>query len=178
MLLVVLLPSSVFAFKRIVHGRNFGPLSIEQKVYTKLPPGTTVYVLSTNFYNFSDVVQYKLRWGGRYVHLWTLPAIVQNETAEAGGPAAPFPLTHVRVEQLATTLRSNVAADLHTYAPSVVFVENCDPANQCLGLENMSFDTLAWFQRSPAFAAEWRNYHLQETSAAFNLYVRDTPASP
>ncbi len=64
--------------------------------------------------------------------------------------------------------------DLHTFAPSIVFIEHCDPATHaCFALENTSFDTLAWFQRSPAFAAEWRNYHLQQTDKDFDVYARN-----
>ncbi len=64
--------------------------------------------------------------------------------------------------------------DLHTFAPSIVFIEHCDPATHaCFALENTSFDTLAWFQRSPAFAAEWRNYHLQQSAEDFDVYARN-----
>jgi len=177
-ILFVVLPASLFALKRIRHGRNTGVPTLEQRTYASLPPGTTVYVLSTNFYNFSDVVHDHLLWGGRYVHLFMLPAIVLNENAEAGGPPAIAPLPPARVQQLATLLRSNVADDLHTFAPTVVFVEHCDPiTHPCFALENLSFDTLAWFQRSPAFAAEWHNYRLQQTALDFDVYTRTSPSS-
>lgn len=172
-ILLVVLPSSLFALKRILYGRNLGPLTLQQKVYATLPPGTTVYVLSTNFYNFSDVLQDHLVWGGRYVHLWMLPAIVLNENAESGGPPAQFPLPASRVQQLATILRSNVADDLHTFAPAVIIVEHCTPTHSCFGLDNLTFDTLAWFQRNPSFAAEWQNYHLQEPTTDFDVYARN-----
>ena len=68
--------------------------------------------------------------------------------------------------------------DLHTFAPTVVFVEHCDPlTHPCFALENLSFDTLAWFQRSPAFAAEWHNYRLQQTALDFDVYTRTSPSS-
>jgi hypothetical protein len=173
-LLFVALPTTAFALRRILHGRNTGKPTTEQRVYASLPPGTTVYVLSTNFYNFSDVVQHHLLWGGRYNHLWMLPAIVRNQAAEAGGPRAAFPLSPVRVQQLSTLLSSNVASDLHTFAPSIVFVEHCNPSpHPCFALEDLTFDTLAWFQRNPAFAAEWRNYHLQQSAEDFDVYARN-----
>ena len=178
LILFVLIPVSLFSLKRVLYGRNYGPLSFQQKVYATLPPGTTVYVLSTNFYNFSDVLHDHLIWGGRYVHLWMLPAIVLNENAEAGGPPANFPLPPARVNQLATLLRSNLAEDLHTFAPAVIIVEHCTPTNACFALDGLTFDTLAWFQRSPAFAAEWQNYHLQQPTTDFDVYARNTGPQP
>ena len=173
LILFVVFPASLFSLKRILYGRNYGPLTLQQKVYSTLPPGTTVYVLSTNFYNFSDVLHDHLIWGGRYVHLWMLPAIVLNENAAAGGPRAQFPLPAPRVQQLATLLRSNVAEDLHTFAPAVIIVEHCTPTHACFALDGLTFDELAWFQRSPSFAAEWRNYHLQEPTTDFDVYARN-----
>jgi hypothetical protein len=175
-LLCIALPFTLLTARRLTHGRHNGTPTLEQTVYATLPPNTPVYVLSTNFFNFSDVVHDHLLWGGRYVHLWMLPAIVLNEAAEAGGPPAPVPLPPARVQQLATLLRSNVAEDLHTFTPAVIFVEHCTPQLPCFALHGLNFDTLAWFQRDPAFAAEWRNYHFQQSDPDWDLYTRNTPS--
>jgi hypothetical protein len=176
-LLLVLLPNTLFSLKRLKYGRSTGHPTLEQRVYASLPPGTTVYVLSTNFYNFSDVLHDHLLWGGRYNHLWMLPAIVLNE-GTTGTPPAAIALPPARTQQLATLLRSNVADDIHTFAPAVIFVEHCNPTTHpCFALENLTFDTLAWFQRSPAFAAQWHNYHLQQSAEDFDVYARSESSS-
>jgi hypothetical protein len=175
-LLVIALPAALLTARRLTHGRHNGTPTLEQQVYATLPAGTTVYVLSTNFFNFSDVVHDHLLWGGRYVHLFMLPAIVLNEAAEAGGPPAPVTLPPARVQQLATLLRSNVAEDLHTFTPAVIFIEHCTPRLPCFALNGLNFDTLAWFQRDPAFAAEWRNYHFQQSDPDWDLYTHNTPS--
>jgi hypothetical protein len=178
-LVLVLLPASAFTLKRILHGRNYGVPDTEEIVCGALPPGTTVYVMSTNFYNFSDIVHDHLLWGGRYNHLWMLPAILYNQAAEAGGPPAHDPLPPERVQQLATLLRSNVAQDLHTFTPAVVFIAHCEPVTHpCFGITDLSFDTLAWFRQNPAFAAEWQNYHLRERADDMDVYDRISPSQP
>jgi len=171
-LLFVFIPATIFCLKRLLHGRSEGVPTLEQRVYASLPPGTTVYVLSTNFYNFSDVVQDHLLWGGRYVHLWMIPAIVRNEVYEAGGHRPAMILPPARVQQLATLVRSNVAEDLHTFTPAVIIVEHCVPKRHCYALDGLTFDAVAWFQRSPAFAAEWSHYRLQETGPDCVVYTR------
>lgn len=178
LLVLVVLPSTVFTVRLVTHRRNEGAPTLMQQVYATLPPGTYVYVLSTNFYNFSDVVHDDLRWGGRYIHLWMLPAIVFNENAAAGGPPAPYPLPPARVQQLADLLRSNVAEDIHTFRPAVILVEHCNstPKRRCMAMHGLDFDALAWFQRSPAFAAEWNDYQLQQPAADFDVYTRIAPA--
>jgi hypothetical protein len=175
----VVLPATLFALKRIVRGRNQGAITLQQQIYATLPPGTHVYVLSTNFYNFSDVVHDHLLWGGRYVHLWMIPAIVRNEEAENGGPPAAFPLPPARVEQLATMTRTNIAEDLHTFAPAFVFIEHCVPEKPCFGLEGLTWNALPWFLRSPVFAAEWKqHYRLQQTTSDWDVYTRISSSRP
>jgi uncharacterized membrane protein len=170
-LLVIIIPTTLFALQLRRQSLAPHPQTFEQQVYATLPPGTTVYVLSTDFFGFADVLHDHLRWGGRYVHLWMLPAIILSETATAAQPAA-VTLPTARVQQLATLLRTNVADDLHTFAPSIVLVARCTPTHPCQALNGLSFDTLAWFQRSPGFATEWLHYRLQQSSPDFNVYIR------
>ncbi len=172
MLLVVALPAALFLTQQYRHSHTPHPSSFEQQILSRYPPGTIVYQLSTNSFGIQDVLRDHLLWGGRYVHLWMLPAIVFNE---AGGPPAAVTLPPARVQQLANLLRSNVATDLHTFTPAVVLVERCSPTHPCQALNSLAFNTLAWFQRDPAFAAEWTHYHLSASSPEFDVYARTHP---
>jgi hypothetical protein len=181
LLVLTTLPTALFALQRFHQARQPHRLSLEQQIYAGLPPGTTVYVLSTNFFGFADVLHDRLLWGGRYVHLWMLPAIVLNQIGDSGGPAPAVTLPPARVQQLATLLHSNLADDLQTFAPAVILVEHCTSMRPCQALDGVTFDTLAWFQQSSAFAAQWQHYRFQKSADGYDLYTRTAPqqrASP
>jgi hypothetical protein len=122
----------------------------------------------------SDILADHLTLATRYHHLWMLPAVVRNEIALSGGPPARKALSAARVQQLSDLQRSNVAEDLRTRQPAEVIIPHCLPTTQepCQGLYGMSFDILAWFQRSPAFAAQWANYQHVDGDAFFDVYRR------
>jgi len=138
------------------------------------PPGTTVFILSINLMGTSDVLSDGLLWSGRYIHLWMLPALVRNEIALSGGPPARKTLSARRLQQLSELQRSDVTDDLRTRQPTEVVVPHCLATTEepCQGLYGMSFDILAWFRRSPAFAAEWANYQRVDGDAFFDVYRR------
>jgi hypothetical protein len=139
-----------------------------------LPPGTPVMILSINLMGTSDILADHLTLATRYHHLWMLPAIVRNEIALSSGPPARKTLSAARVRQLSDLQRSNVADDLRTRQPAEVIIPHCLPTTQepCQGLYGMSFDILAWFQGSPAFATQWANYQHVDGDPFFDVYRR------
>jgi hypothetical protein len=139
-----------------------------------LPPGTSVDLLSINLMGTSDIVADRLTLAGRYNHLWMLPAIVLNERAQQGGPAARHPLSPERTAQLAALLRSNVADDLTHRTPEIILVPHCKAttAEPCQGLWNTDFDILAWFQRDPGFTQAFAPYRRMAGDDFFDVYRR------
>ena len=160
----------------LVHGRHnlsmWRTPTFPQTVLSDYPPGTPVYIFSMSIIGFHTVLQNQLFWASRYAHLWLLPAIVQSEAAEAGGPPPIDPLPAARVQQLANLQRETVVEDLHRWKPQVILIERCTPTQRCQGLGIPSFDTLAWFLRSPSFSAEWKNYRRQEGNDTYAVYTR------
>ena len=143
-------------------------------VLARCPPGTPVTMLSINLMGTSDVLRDHLLEGGRYHHLWMLPAIVLNERAEAGGPPARHRIPPARLRYLEQLQRANVAQDLRTRRPAVVIIPQCKPTpdEPCQGLYGQSFDILGWFLRSPDFASAWKSYRHQSGDAYFDAYMR------
>jgi hypothetical protein len=160
----------------IVHGRNNLALwrkpSFPQTVLSRYPPGTPVYIFSMSLIGFHIIFQDHLFWASRYAHLWLLPAIALDEAAEAGAPPAIRPLSPARVQQLAELQRATTVEDFRRWKPRVVLIERCTPTHQCQGLDLPSFDTLAWFLRSPSFSAEWKNYRRQPGDDRYDVYTR------
>jgi hypothetical protein len=105
-----------------------------------------------------------------------LPAIIKNERAEAGGPIPAKVLPPDVVKRLAALQRAQTTEDFQRWKPAVVLVRQCRKSQPrdwpCWGLRNVDFDPLAWFLQSPAFAAEWAHYRLQETRGYFDVYTR------
>lgn len=155
--------------------REFGPIprSLPDTVFPQYPPQTSVFLFSITPVAFPAVTQHHLVWASRFLHLWMLPAIVQNESAEAGGPAPRKVLPPDVVAQLAALQRVEVAEDIRRWKPAVVVVSRCQRLYlyTCYGLE-YGFDLLGWFQKSPQFAAEWANYRFQTSQDDFDVYTR------
>jgi hypothetical protein len=140
------------------------------RFYAQTSPSTTVYVLSTAVRPLSEAHQHGLNWGGRFAHLWMMPAIVQNELGPVGYPAPFTRLSPERVTELATLQRSETAEDLNYWHPSIVLVEHCDPKHFCQGIDGKDFDMLAWFLQGPQFAAVWSHYQRQPGLDDFDVY--------
>jgi hypothetical protein len=133
---------------------------------------TTVYAFSTRVEPMAFSYNHGLNWGGRFAHLWMLPAIVKNELGPID-PAAPFRrLSPETVTRLANLQRTESAEDLRYWRPSVVLVEQCNLEHDCIGLEGRDFDVLAWFLQSPEFAAAWSHYQRQTEVDNFLVYKR------
>ena len=133
-------------------------------------PHETVFVFSTGVDAVASVYTARLEWGGRFAHLWMMPAILQNELGPTGPPAPFKRLSAERLAYLAALQRSQTTEDLTYWKPTVVFVDHCDAKNPCQGIEGKNFDFIAWFQQSPEFAAVWSHYQRQPGTDAYDIY--------
>lgn len=133
-------------------------------------PSTTVYVFSTSEAALSFSYNQGLNWGGRFAHLWMLPAIIQNELGPVEPPAPFKRLSPDTVANLAALQRKQSAEDLNYWRPAVVLVERCVPNHFCQGLGGKTFDILSWFLQSPEFAAAWSHYQRQPGFDNYEVY--------
>lgn len=167
---VVVSVGVVVKYHRYVR-RHEAPMSVGL-LFGTYPPGTTVYELSTGMGVYGDLLQHHLHWGGRYVCLWMLPAIVRNELGPVD-PILPFKkLPPETVASLAARQRRTTAEDLATERPQVVAVSQCTDESSCYGLDR-NLDIVQWFSADPQFAAEWAHYRRQESISQFDVYVRN-----
>jgi hypothetical protein len=136
-------------------------------------PSTSIYVFSTAVPPLASAFNHGLNWGGRFAHLWMLPAIVQNELGPTV-PHAPFKrLSPETLSRTATRQRTQSAEDLDYWRPSVVLVQRCNLKSPCQGIAGKNFDMLAWFLQSQDFAKAWSHYQRNPSSLdAYDLYVR------
>lgn len=145
---------------------------IPPDAFAKYPPGTPVLVLSTALGAFPALAHNHLVWASRGPCLWMLPAIVQNEAFQAGGPKPQKVLPRALVNTLATQTRTDTAQDINRWKPVVVLVEQCPKSHPCWGLRNIDFNILTWFLQGPTFATEWQHYRFQATDGNYNIYTR------
>ena len=164
LLLIALRPDAV-----LKQGTHQGAFPLDDYL-AQYQPSTTVYALSTSVSPLAFSYNHGLSWGGRFAHLWMLPAIIKNELGPVD-PAAPFKkLSPETVARLANLQRTELAEDLNYWRPSVVMVEECHREEACFGLEGRDFDMLAWFLKSPEFAEAWSHYRRQTEVANFVVY--------
>jgi hypothetical protein len=150
-------------------GTHQGRFALDEYL-AQYEPSTTVYAFSTSVQPLAFSYNHGLNWGGRFAHLWMLPAIVKNELGPVD-PAAPFKkLSPETVTRLANLQRTESTEDLNHWRPSVVLVEQCDLKHECIGLEGRDFDVLSWFLRSPEFAAAWSHYQRETEVDNFVVY--------
>lgn len=171
-MLAVVLPVQVHLEHRIQQlSLKYQPYSYQ--VFAQYPPHASVYVFSTNVSDaFPAVTRDHLVWASRFPALWMLPAIIENEAAEAGGPPPAKRLPLQTVEQLARLQRTETAEDFRRWKPAVVIVKQCIGGVYCHGLERFNFHPLPWFLKSPVFAAEWSHYRLQAHHGIYDIYKR------
>jgi hypothetical protein len=152
--------------------RAFAIASPDPAFFKDLPPGTPVATLTTSVdAAMMPVERYHLTWAQRTNNLWLLPAILRNETPDAGAPPGhilpPDHLIHLEALQ-----HRFMVEDLSRWHPQLVLVERCQQADvHCQVLEDRHDDLLAWFLRDPAFAAVWKNYRYQGSRGAFDAYT-------
>jgi hypothetical protein len=162
-----------FHFERAAERRASGNPIYPSAVFAQYPPRSPVYVFSTNVSDaFPAVSHDHLVWASRFPALWMLPAIIENQSAEAGGPPPAKRLPPQVVEQLANLQRAETTEDFRRWKPVVVVVKKCPAGIYCHGLDRYNFDPLPWFLESPAFAAEWSHYRLQQVHGIYSVYVR------
>jgi hypothetical protein len=141
-------------------------------VLTSYPAHTRIAIFSVGMPYLSIVVDRDLVWSSRFMSLWMLPAIVENQFGRLD-MSRPFrTLPPERVDELSALLRRQTTEDLQFWKPEVVFVGRCPTEHSCAALDG-SFDLLGWFLQSPEFAREWSKYHKQETIESYDLYTRD-----
>jgi hypothetical protein len=141
-------------------------------IFRQCPPNTKVYIFSTDLGFFSSVYSHHLDWGSRFNVLWMLPAIVSNEQPEAHPPAKFKKLSPETLKRLATLQHAETTEDLNRWQPSLIIVKRCSLQDPCQAIENPDFDILAWFLKSPDFAAAWSHYKRQSESPQYEVYVR------
>lgn len=142
-------------------------------VFAQYPPQTPVFIFSGDVSDaFPAVSEDHLVWASRFAHLWMLPAIVQNEAAEAGSPPPGKVLAPADVTRLADLQRAETTEDFERWRPTVVIVKKCSESTPCYGMGNMTFDPLTWFLKSPEFGAEWAHYRLQKSHDNYDVYTR------
>jgi hypothetical protein len=162
----------------IISGRGSSRSDSANVIYSaavlkSYPPKTIVLALSPSIGDaFPAVLQDHLVWASRFPCLWMLPAIIQNEMAEHGGPVPRKVVPPGTVAKLAAMQRKETAADLQKWKPNVVVVRNCTKDSPCYALEGIMFDPIAWFLRSPDFAAEWSHYRVQIRHGDYDVYAR------
>jgi len=156
-----------------------------QNFLASLPPGTSVFALSTALNaTFPDILEDRLVWGSRFAHLWMLPAIQQNEDMERTGRIPAKVLPPATLQQLRQLQRQDTTQDLLRWRPRYVFVPRCVQPPDCQSITTPGFDTLDWFRQSPAFAAAWSSYRYRETlpngrdPIQFDVYALNPQAQP
>ena len=151
--------------------RAFALTTPDPRLFRNLAPGTPIAILTTSVDQaMMPIERFHLTWAQRNNNLRLLPAILRSETLRSADPRrrlSPLQLAHLRVTQ-----QSWMVADLQRWRPQLILVERCtDPATTCQELEGRRDDLLAWFERDPAFVAEWTHYRFLETRDRFDAYV-------
>jgi hypothetical protein len=137
-----------------------------------LPVDTPVAILTTVVDDsIPPIVTNHLLWAQRENNLWTLPAILRNESPTApGDPRRRIPPQ--RLAQLDRLQHAWMVEDLVYWHPALILIERCqDPAVHCQVLEDRHDDLLAWFLRDPGFRDIFAHYHYVRSSGAFDAYM-------
>jgi hypothetical protein len=138
--------------------------------FAGLPPGTPVAILTTVVDDsVPPIAMHHLLWAQRENNLWTLPAILRNESPGRGDPPRRIPAP--RLAELDRLQHLWMVEDLARWQPVLVLVARCqDPAVPCQVLEDRHDDLLAWFARDPAFRAAWSRYRFVRSSGDYDAY--------
>jgi hypothetical protein len=137
-----------------------------------LTPGAPVAILSTVVDDtIPPIFTHQFLWAQRENNLWTLPAILRNESPTA--PADPQRrIPPDRLAELDRLQHTWMVEDLTYWHPALVLIERCqDPTVQCQILEDRHDDLLAWFLRDPAFRTVFANYHYLRSSGPYDAYI-------
>lgn len=159
--------------------RAFALESPDPAFFKDLPPGTPVATLTTSVDEaMMPIERYHLTWAQRMNNLWLLPAILRNETPEAGKPPSRI-LPPSQLAALEALQYRFMVEDLTHWHPQLVLVERCQQASiHCQVLEDRHDNLLTWFLHDPAFAAIWRNYTYQGSRGSFDAYTLTPRSNP
>jgi hypothetical protein len=137
-----------------------------------LPAGTSVAILSTVVDDtVPPIFTHQLLWAQRQNNLWTLPAILRNESPTAPGDPRRV-ISPQRLAELDRLQHAWMVDDLTYWHPALILIERCqDAAVQCQILEDRHDNLLTWFQRDPAFRAVFAGYHYLRSSGPYDAYV-------
>jgi hypothetical protein len=140
--------------------------------FVGLKPGTPVAILTTVVDDsVPPLATYHLLWAQRQNNLWTLPAILRNQSPAAPGEPRRQ-IAPPRLAQLDAMQHAWMVEDLARWKPPLVLVARCqDPAVHCQVLEDRHDDLLAWFERDPAFRAVFAQYRYLRSSGDYDAYV-------
>jgi hypothetical protein len=138
-----------------------------------LPAGTPIAILTTAVDDsIPPVYTHHLLLAQRQNVLWTLPAILRNESP---GPSGT-PLRRIPPQQLKDLDERQhrwMDEDLAHWKPRLILIERCqDPSVACQVLEDRHDNLLAWFERDPNFRAEFAHYRYWRSGQRFDGYVR------
>lgn len=116
------------------------------------------------------IFTHRLLWAQRENNLWTLPAILRNESPTSpGDPRRRIPPD--RLAELDRMQHAWMVEDLNYWHPALILIQRCqDPAVSCQILEDRHDDLLAWFERDPAFREAFARYHFVRSSGEFDAY--------
>jgi hypothetical protein len=137
-----------------------------------LPADTPVAILTTVVDDsVPPIFTHDLLWAQRENNLWTLPAILRNESPAArDDPRRRIP--RERLAELDRMQHAWMVEDLNYWHPALILIQRCqDPAVSCQILEGRHDNLMAWFMRDLAFRDAFAQYHLVRSSGGFDAYA-------
>ncbi len=144
----------------------------DPSLFRGLPAGTPVAILTTVVDDsVPPIFTNGLLFAQRENNLWTLPAILRNESPAApGDPGRLIPPQ--RLAELDRLQHAWMAEDLAYWHPPLILIQRCQaPDVRCQVLQDRHDDLLAWFMRDPNFRNIFAQYHLLRSSGEFDAYV-------
>jgi hypothetical protein len=140
-------------------------------LFAGLPPGTPVAILTTVVDDsVPPIFTHHLLWAQRQNNLWTLPAILRNQSPGPHPPRHRVPAA--RLAQLDQIQHAWMVEDLQRWRPQLILIARCqDPSVHCQIVEDRHDNLLAWFARDPAFRAEFANYRYLRSAGPYDAYV-------
>lgn len=153
----------------VIEWRLWKPIQPPQDfgIMGEVKAGDSIYVFATDVSFFDVAYVHNVDWGSRFMHLWMLPAILENEH-RVRPSGVPFKaLSPARVAQLAQMQRTETAEDLERWKPRLVLVGNCPCA-----FVHQDVDLLQWFSHDASFRAAWSHYAPYKEIAGFHVYER------
>jgi hypothetical protein len=136
-----------------------------------LPASTPVAILTTVVDDsIPPIFTHHFIWAQRENNLWTLPAILRNQSPAPGDPRRSIPPG--RLAELDRQQHAWMVEDLAYWHPALILVQRCqDPIVHCQILEGRHDNLLAWFERDPRFREAFSQYHYLRSSGEFDAYV-------